>query len=323
MSRRVTGGAPVTVEPRIRPRTGRPRGPRPGPTAAPPVPAPPRACLGTSAARSSSRWPSAWATSGLDWPDQSPAESSQPLAGAGTPWPRPLSPSPEPGRPAEGRRCPGRSSWPPGRWRWPHVVAAARPECMLIDALAAVGVAALLLPLAWVRLRGRWLFEWLAAALGYAHPPPRPASDPPARQALLDLVDPGAVVRPAAAGRRPGGRHRRRVRHGGRSRTRRPAGLLVERSPRCRPRRVCCRRPGSTILPCRIQLLLTGVPAPAVRAGGGTPANSYRQLTEGDCSGTAGPARGAGAARARAGPTRTCGGRLSGWSADCRASWAT
>ena len=30
-----------------------------------------------------------------------------------------------------------------------------------------------------------------------------------------------------------------------------------------------------------IQLLLTGAPAPAVRAGAGTPANSYRQLTEG------------------------------------------
>jgi type VII secretion protein EccE len=38
---------------------------------------------------------------------------------------------------------------------------------------------------------------------------------------------------------------------------------------------------GSEHPPCRIQLLLTGVPAPAVRAGNGTPANSYRQLTEG------------------------------------------
>ncbi|WBB65413.1 hypothetical protein [Micromonospora sp. WMMD812] len=60
----------------------------------------------------------------------------------------------------------------------------------------AVLVAALLLALAWAHVRGRWLFEWSAVGLGYlARRRALPAAAGPS--ALLDLVDPGAVLRPA------------------------------------------------------------------------------------------------------------------------------
>ena len=58
-----------------------------------------------------------------------------------------------------------------------------------------------------------------------------------------------------------------------------PAGLLAEDRPLPSPAGLLPPA-GAEHPPCRIQLLLTGAPAP--RTGRrGTPANSYRQLTEG------------------------------------------
>ena len=60
--------------------------------------------------------------------------------------------------------------------------------------VAAVLAATLLVAIAWVRVRGRWLFEWLGT--GAAHLTRRRALGGPAGPAeLLDLVAPGAVVR--------------------------------------------------------------------------------------------------------------------------------
>jgi type VII secretion protein EccE len=60
-----------------------------------------------------------------------------------------------------------------------------------------------------------------------------------------------------------------------------PAGLLVETLPALPSPSALLPPAGPDVPPVQVQLLFSGVPAPAVRAGGGTPANSYRQLTEG------------------------------------------
>ncbi|MEH0971942.1 type VII secretion protein EccE [Micromonospora sp. CPCC 205546] len=150
--------------------------------------------------------------------------------------------------------------------------------------VAAVGVAALLLPVAWVRLRGRWLFEWLTAGLGYAT---RRRALPPAAgpAALLGLVDPGAVVRPAELAGTPAavlddaGGVVAVLEVGD------PADLLGD-APRVLPVPAAllpAAAPDGP--PVRLQLLLTGSPAPTVGAGGGTVATSYRQLTDGRLAG--------------------------------------
>ncbi|WP_433389281.1 type VII secretion protein EccE [Micromonospora sp. KLBMP9576] len=150
--------------------------------------------------------------------------------------------------------------------------------------LAAVAVAALLLPLAWVRLRGRWLFEWLTTGLGYAtrRRALPPAADP---AALLDLVAPGAVVRPAELAGTPAAVLDDAAGMVALLEVGDPAELLGD-APRALP------VPASLLSaaapdgpPVRLQLLLTGSPAPTVGAGGGAVATSYRQLTDGRLAG--------------------------------------
>ncbi|MFG1776695.1 type VII secretion protein EccE [Micromonospora sp. NPDC049048] len=154
----------------------------------------------------------------------------------------------------------------------------------LLATLAAVAVAALLLPLAWVRLRGRWVFEWLATGLGYAT---RRRALPPAAgpAALLGLVDPGAVVRPAELAGTPAAVLDDAAGMVAVLEIGDPADLLGD-APRALP-------VPATLLPAaapdgppvRLQLLLTGSPAPTVGAGGGTVGTSYRQLTDGRLAG--------------------------------------
>ncbi|MEU6075825.1 type VII secretion protein EccE [Micromonospora sp. NPDC047074] len=150
--------------------------------------------------------------------------------------------------------------------------------------LAAVGVAALLLPVAWVRLRGRWLFEWLVTGLGYAsrRRALAPAAGP---AALLDLVGPGAVVRPAELAGTSAAVLDDASGMVSVLEISDPADLLGD-APRPLP------LPASLLPaaapdgpPVRLQLLLTGSPAPTVGAGGGTVATSYRQLTDGRLAG--------------------------------------
>ncbi|WBB82435.1 type VII secretion protein EccE [Micromonospora sp. WMMD882] len=159
------------------------------------------------------------------------------------------------------------------------LVAAALGRGALVTA-GAVLVALVLLAVAWVRLRGRWLFEWLviavahltrrrglppgvgpAAVLGLVAPdasvrgaelagdPAAVVADADGLTALLELLDPGG---PLGDGARelPG-----------------PAALLPPVGP--------------DTPPLRVQLVLSGSPAPAPGAGGSKVATSYRQLTDG------------------------------------------
>jgi type VII secretion protein EccE len=60
-----------------------------------------------------------------------------------------------------------------------------------------------------------------------------------------------------------------------------PAGLLAEETPMLPSPAGLLPAAAPDQPPVLIQLLLTGAPSPAARVGAGTPANSYRQLTEG------------------------------------------
>lgn len=137
-----------------------------------------------------------------------------------------------------------------------------------------------LLAMTWLRLRGRWAFEWLGIATRYAGHRRATTLDP-APEALLRYAAPGTRVDQIDLAGDPAavvvdGHGLTAVLELGD-----PTGLLAEESYAL-PSPVTLLPPGDTEHPpCRIQLLLTGVPAPAIRAGNGTPANSYRQLTEG------------------------------------------
>jgi type VII secretion protein EccE len=145
---------------------------------------------------------------------------------------------------------------------------------------AAVAFSIVLLALTWLRMRGRWAFEWLATGTRFAGRRHTTSADT-APTALLEFVAPGSRVEQAelagdTAAVIVDGTGLTAVLELGD-----PTGLLVEDvhtlpAPAALLPAVTAEHP-----PVRIQLLLTGVPAPAVRAGGGTPANSYRQLTEG------------------------------------------
>ncbi|MFI7433263.1 type VII secretion protein EccE [Micromonospora haikouensis] len=146
--------------------------------------------------------------------------------------------------------------------------------------VAAVAVAAPLLAGTWVRVRGRWLFSWLGVAVGHLSRR-RALASATAPGALLGLLDPGAVVRAAELAGGPAAvvddaEGLTAVLEVG------DPGDLLGDGPRELP-------PPSTLLPpvspelppVRLQLLISGSPAPAVAVGGSTVATSYRQLTDG------------------------------------------
>ncbi|HEX8345226.1 MAG TPA: type VII secretion protein EccE [Actinoplanes sp.] len=141
-------------------------------------------------------------------------------------------------------------------------------------------LATALLAATWLRLRGRWAFEWLTTVARYAaRRRTVPIDAGPA--ALLQMVAPGSRVQHADLAGDPAavivdGLGMTAVLELGD-----PTGLLVEAMPTLPSPAALLPPAGPEFPPVRVQLLLSGVPAPAVRAGGGTPANSYRQLTEG------------------------------------------
>ncbi|MGV9210798.1 type VII secretion protein EccE [Micromonospora sp. RB23] len=145
--------------------------------------------------------------------------------------------------------------------------------------IAALLVAALLVAAVCVRFRGRWLFEWLGAAAG--HVARRRGLDERAGPAeLLDLVAPGAVVGSTelssgqAAILEDTGGMVVLLELGD------PGDLLGD-APRAIPApSTLLPTPGPDVPPVRIQLLLSGTPAPVPTAGG-TVGTSYRQLTDG------------------------------------------
>ncbi|MEV4351796.1 type VII secretion protein EccE [Actinoplanes sp. NPDC049596] len=135
-------------------------------------------------------------------------------------------------------------------------------------------VALLILAVTWLRLRGRWLFEWIGVMLhfgGRRH----------SGAALLDLVAPGARVEQTDLAGDPAaiivdGHGLTAVLELGD-----PAGLLAEEPATLPSPASLLPSAEAELPPVMIQMLFTGAPAPSLRAGAGTPANSYRQLTEG------------------------------------------
>jgi type VII secretion protein EccE len=143
----------------------------------------------------------------------------------------------------------------------------------------AVAVAIVLLAFAWLRMRRRWAFEWLGTAMRYGRRPHTMSIDSPT--AVLEFVAPGSRVEPADLG---GDQAAMIVDDQGLTAVLElgdPTGLLVEDLPALPSPRSLLPALAAEHPPVRIQLLLTGVPAPAVRSGSGTPATSYRQLSEG------------------------------------------
>nr|WP_229398730.1 type VII secretion protein EccE [Micromonospora okii] len=163
------------------------------------------------------------------------------------------------------------------------LVAAATGRGAAVTAVAAL-VAAPLLAGAWVRVRGRWLHSWLGVGVGHLcrRRALAPGSGP---GALLDLLDPGAVVRAVELAGDPAA-----VLDDADGLTAvlelgDPGDPLGDR-PRLLPApSTLLPPPGPELPPLRLQLLLVGSPAPAAAVGGSTVATSYRQLTDGRLAG--------------------------------------
>jgi type VII secretion protein EccE len=150
----------------------------------------------------------------------------------------------------------------------------------LVALAAATVAAAVIVTVAWIRVRRRWLFQWLAVAMRYSS---RRRTLPPHAQpaVLLDLVHPGAQVLPAeldrdAAAVVSDAYGLTAVIELGAS-----ASLLADTVAALPSPTALLPTPAPDLPPVRVQLLVAGAPAPASRAGAGTPATSYRQLTEG------------------------------------------
>ncbi|BCY05164.1 hypothetical protein [Actinoplanes sp. L3-i22] len=138
--------------------------------------------------------------------------------------------------------------------------------------LLAVICAVLLLALIWLRVRERWAFEWLAAGLRFG-----------ARRrtatTVLELAAPGTRVTSADL---PGGPVAVLADDFGLTMLLElgdPADLLADGSPELAAPWELLTADGRERPSCRVQLLLSGAPAPA--AGAGPIAISYRALTAG------------------------------------------
>ncbi|PZG10075.1 type VII secretion protein EccE [Micromonospora craterilacus] len=153
-----------------------------------------------------------------------------------------------------------------------------------LTTLAAALLAAALLTVAGCRVRQRWLYEWLGTGLGYLARRRVLAPDA-GRATLLDLVDPNTVVRPIELAGSPA------------AVLDDPAGLvalleigdpadLLGDGAHPLPALPSLLPAGTgPAPPVRVQLVLAGGSAPAVGAGGGPAATSYRQLTDGRLAG--------------------------------------
>jgi type VII secretion protein EccE len=145
---------------------------------------------------------------------------------------------------------------------------------------AAVAFAIIAIALTWLRMHGRWAFEWLGTAMRYGR---RPRAVPPEAglTGLLGLVAPGSHIELTELG---GDQAAVIVDDHGVTAVLElgdPTALLVEHRPLAPTPTSLLPAATAEHPPVRIQLLLNAVPAPTVRAGSGTPANSYRQLTDG------------------------------------------
>ncbi|WP_435829719.1 type VII secretion protein EccE [Micromonospora costi] len=143
----------------------------------------------------------------------------------------------------------------------------------------ALVAAVLLLALAWVRFRGRWLFEWSGTHLAYLsrrRALPAEAGD----AALLDLVAPGATVLPSELAGVPAA-----VLDDATGVTALlelgDPGELLGGAPRALPTPAALLSAATSDgPPVRVQVVLSASPAPAPEVGGAV-GTSYRQLTDG------------------------------------------
>ncbi|MFU8872134.1 type VII secretion protein EccE [Micromonospora sp. SL4-19] len=149
---------------------------------------------------------------------------------------------------------------------------------------AAVLLAALLLPGAWLRLRGRWLYQWLLVGLGHlTRRRSLAAASGPA--AVLELVAPGATVRSAELAGGPAAVVDDVAGMTALLEIGDPGDLLGD-GPQALPAPLTLLPPpGPASPPVRIQLLLSASPAPAPAAAPGPVGASYRQLTDGRLAG--------------------------------------
>ncbi|MDZ5445304.1 type VII secretion protein EccE [Micromonospora sp. 4G57] len=205
---------------------------------------------------------------------------------------RTVSPAPATARqplPPQWRRTGGRTASGP---RAGQVVAAQLAVAVLVAAVgrgaavtaAALLLAALLLPTAWVRVHGRWLFEWLVVGLAYLT---RRRALPPAAgpAALVDLVAPGAEVRSAELAGGPAAVVDDAAGLTALLEIGDPGDLLGDGRRTLPPPLSLLPVPSVDSPPVRIQLLLSAAPAPAPSVGAGTAGTSYRQLTDGRLAG--------------------------------------
>jgi type VII secretion protein EccE len=150
----------------------------------------------------------------------------------------------------------------------------------IVALAAATLAAAVIVTLAWIRVRRRWLFQWIAIGMRYgSRRRTLPPNAHPTR--LLDLVYPDAEVLPAeldsdAAALISDAYGLTAVIELGD-----PATLISDTVATLPSPTALLPSPAPELPRVRIQLLVAGVPAPALRSGAGTPATSYRQLTEG------------------------------------------
>ncbi|MBO4142074.1 type VII secretion protein EccE [Micromonospora tulbaghiae] len=185
------------------------------------------------------------------------------------------------------------TSRPTARLRAGQIVATQVAAAVLIAA-AGRGVvptavallsAALLLPAAWVRVRGRWLHEWLVTAAAYlTRRRALPAAADPA--ALLELLRPGAVVGATEAS---GGAA---VLHDAAGLTALlelgdPDDLLGDHAHELTTPFDLLPPTGPEAPAIRLQLVFSSSPAPAPAVAGGPAGTSYRQLTDGRLAGRA------------------------------------
>ncbi|MEU8218247.1 type VII secretion protein EccE [Micromonospora taraxaci] len=148
---------------------------------------------------------------------------------------------------------------------------------------AATLVAVLLVAVAVVRIRGRWLFEWLGTAAEHVTRR-RELPGPAGAAELLELVAPGTVVQSTELTGGPAAVLEDTVGMVVLLELGDPGDLIGDGSRAIPAPSALLPPAGPDVPPLRVQLLLTGAPAP-VPAATGTVGTSYRQLTDGRLAG--------------------------------------
>ncbi|MEV1157823.1 type VII secretion protein EccE [Micromonospora chokoriensis] len=148
---------------------------------------------------------------------------------------------------------------------------------------AATLVAVLLVAVAVVRIRGRWLFEWLGTAAEHVTRR-RELPGPAGAAELLELVAPGTVVQSTELAGGPAAVLEDTVGMVVLLELGDPGDLIGDASRAIPAPSALLPPAGPDVPPLRVQLLLTGAPAP-VPAAAGTVGTSYRQLTDGRLAG--------------------------------------